>query len=498
MPDHAVTNLASLLDHHAKARPTHPAVIFEKDTLNYAVFAGLVRRFATRLTAEGVRQGALVGVGLRDRPAHLVMLFAVMRLGAVVVPVDCRWTQVETEALATHFALDFLVVEPEAPAIEGPKRITVDLDWDTAPVQGTKDAPMVEAPDLPMILSLSSGTTGRPTGPLLTHAQMWARTENQLATLTFHQHDRYLLATPLYFGGGRAFALTHLLIGATLILCPPPYAPQDLAAVAARTQATSTFLVPTLIRRLLGQQPAVLAGFKSLRLLISSGAPLHADERAEIESRLCAGFIEYFASTEGGGISVMVPSERDSRPESVGRAAFRVDLQVVDDNHMPQPPGEVGKVRYRGPGVATEFFRETGKSQDAFRGGWFYPGDLGKLDEEGFLTLLGRAKSVIIRGGANIYPLEIERALETHPQVKEAAVYGLPDPDMGEEICATVAAEAGVTEQALQAHCRARLAPYKLPRQIRFVPELPRNSGGKVLIGKLQDAALAARNAGTI
>ena len=491
MPDHSLTNLASLLDQFAETRGTHPAVIFKGDTISHARFARLVQGYAARLAADGVGQGALVGVGLTDRPAHLVMLFAVMRVGAVIVPVDCRWTEAETTSLATHFALDYLVQEPDTPTIDGPRRITIDRTWEDGAAKVEGKAPLVKAPELPMILSLSSGTTGRPTGPLLTHAQMWARTENQLATLTFHQHDRYLLATPLYFGGGRAFALTHFLIGATLILCPPPYTPEELARTAERTNATSTFLVPTLIRRLLEQPPEVLERFKSLRLLVSSGAPLHATERAEIESRLCAGFIEYFASTEGGGISVMVPSERDGRLDSVGRAAFRVELQVVDDTHTPLPPDGVGRVRYRGPGVATGFFRDPEKSNEAFHQSWFYPGDLGRLDEEGFLTLLGRAKSVIIRGGANIYPLEIERALELHPQVTEAAVFGLPDPEMGEEICATVVAAEGVSEDTLRAHCRDILAPYKQPRHIRFTDALPRNTGGKILLGMLRDAALS-------
>jgi len=308
MHDTDLRNLASLLDQHAAARPTHPAVITGNVTHDYRAFALRVRQFADALAAAGVGRGSLVGVGLKDRPAHLMLLFAVMRLGAVIVPVDWRWTASETASLARHFALDLLLVEGDAPQIDGVRQMRIDPAFETglAALPGT--APVAEAPDLPMILSLSSGTTGRPTGPLLTHAQMMARTENQLVTLTFSQHDRYLLATPLYFGGGRAFALTHLMIGATLVLHPPPYSPQDLIAAIRDHGVHSTFLVPTLIRRLMDLPDEDLAGLDRLRLLISSGAPLHSEERLEIERRICPGFIENFASTEGGGITVMTPA----------------------------------------------------------------------------------------------------------------------------------------------------------------------------------------------
>ena len=171
-----------------------------------------------------------------------------------------------------------------------------------------------------------------------------------------------------------------------------------------------------------------------------------------------------------------------------GRAAFRVALQVVGDDHEPVAPDEVGAVRYRGPGVADGFFRDTGKSGEAFRDGWFYPGDLGRLDAEGYLTLLGRSKSMIIRGGVNIYPLEIERALQAHPDVQEVVVFGIADRDMGEEICAAISAAPGTTEDVLRSFCRERLAPYKAPRHFEFVGALPRNSGGKVLIDALRKA----------
>ncbi|MEM9048560.1 MAG: AMP-binding protein [Pseudomonadota bacterium] len=457
-------------------RSRHPAIVSGDVTLSYAAFAERVRNCAGALLAHGVRQGALVGLALKDSVDHLVLLFSLARIGAVIVPMDWRWSQAEKARLVRHMSLGFVIVEAEAAAIGDARMLRPDGSWAAAPA-----APMVLEPDRPVILSLSSGTTGRPTGPLATHAQMLARIANQLVTLTFSQHDRYLLATPLYFGGGRAFALTHLHIGATLILCPPPYQPEALVAEIADKTADTSFLVPTQIRRLLALDDAALARARGLRLLISSGAPLRPEERREIARRITPGFIEYYASTEGGGITVLTPQGQKQHPDSVGCAAFMVTVEIVDDAHRTLPPDQIGQVRYRGPGVAQQIYREPDKTAAPFRGGWFYPGDLGRMNAAGYLTLLGRAKDVILRGGVNIYPLEIEQVLAEHPAVAEAAVLPQPHAELGETILAAVVAHTPLSAEVLAAHCRSRLAPYKQPARIVFLNALPRNSAGKVV-----------------
>lgn len=482
----ASPNYAATLDVNARTRPTHPAVVTDKGTITHAAFAGRVRGLSALLCERGVGPGTLVGVWLKESVAHLAALFAVVRLGAAIVPMDWRWTAEEAGRIARHFGVSHLLVEPDAAVLSGPARIALEADLLAAAAARDEAPPVAPGGETAMVLSLSSGTTGRPTGPMLTHARMWARTEAQLAGLTFNQHDRYLLATPLYFGGGRSFALTHLAIGATLILFPPPHAPAELVAAAARHRATSTFLVPTQIRRLLALADDELAGLAGLRLLVSSGAPLHPEERAEIARRITPGFFEYFASTEGGGITILAPADQARHPDSVGRPAFRVEVEVVGPDHRPLPAGEAGAIRYRGPGVAEGFFRDPERSAEAFRDGWFYPGDLGRMDAEGFLVLLGRAKNVVIRGGVNIYPPEVERVLEAHPLVAEAAVFGIPDREMGEEVAAAVVAREPLAQDALAAWCRDRLAPYKIPRRLVFLDELPRNAGGKVRLDALR------------
>jgi acyl-CoA synthetase (AMP-forming)/AMP-acid ligase II len=270
-----------------------------------------------------------------------------------------------------------------------------------------------------------------------------------------------------------------------VVLCPPPYTPEELAAEVARTNGSLLFLVPTLLRRLLACNAATLAPLRSLKSLISSGSALTRDERQQIRETICPNFVEYYASTEGGGVTVLTPQDQQRHGDSVGRPAFGVEVQVVDEAHRPVPAGATGRIRYRSPSVAEGFHGDPEASEEAFRDGWFYPGDLGALNEEGYLFLKGRSKDMIIRGGVNIYPQEIEAVLMDHPAVLEAAVIGWPSREFNEEVAAFVIRKGHVEEAELVALCRRVLAPYKVPRAIFFVDELPRNSLGKVVKAEL-------------
>ncbi len=280
------------------------------------------------------------------------------------------------------------------------------------------------------------------------------------------------------------------------MLFPPPYEPAQLAREAARREATSLFLVPTLLRRLLELAPEDAAPFARLRLLLSSGSALHAEERRAIRNRLCPQFFEYYASTEGGGVSLLTPQDQETRGDSVGRPVFGVEVEIVDDSHAPLPVGEIGRLRYRGPAVATSFYGESEDDRETFRDGWFYPGDLASLDEAGYVYLKGRRKDMIIRGGVNIYPTDVEFALAEHPSVAEAAVVGLPDREFGEQVAAFVVLKQATPADELMAWCRTRLAAYKVPKFVYAAPELPRNSSGKVLKLKLIEWAKAEQQSG--
>ena len=472
-------NITETFAHHARAVPDRPAIVHGDQVVLYRDLDPLVRRVAAHLHALGLAQGDVAGVALKDSVEHLVILAALARAGIVILPLDWRWTPVEQERVVAHFGAKRVLVEPGRPLPDGVPCTVIDANWIESAQAQSADQPFPEG-DIPLLMSLSSGTTGRPKGPRIRHSQFLARYRVFWINLGFNSQDRFLSATPLYYGGGRTFPLTMLYSGGTVVMMPPPHEPEELCAALARHRISALFLVPTLIRRLLTLPDAQLAPLRSLRLLLSSGSALHAEERRTLRA-LCPGFVEYYSSTEGGGVSFLTSEDPESFNESVGRPVFGVEVQCVDDQHRPQAPGTVGRIRYRGPAVADGFWNDPEASRESFRDGWWYPGDLGMLDAHGYLYLKGRAKDMIIRGGINIYPGEIEAVLQAHPAVADCAVVGWPSREFNEEVAAFVILKAAATPDELRESCRGRMAPYKLPRQVFVVKDFPRNALGKVI-----------------
>jgi acyl-CoA synthetase (AMP-forming)/AMP-acid ligase II len=459
---------------HARTRPDKVALIDGSRRFGFASLDRMIDGAAHHLAARGIRRGEIVGVALRDTAEHLVALLALARLGSVVLPMDCRWQPPEKQNLATQFGATQVLMEADDPAAGTPGWHALPSGWAAEASVPYLD-PEVSA-DSPFVLSLSSGTTGLPKGPLASHQRFENRFMVYWINLGLNAHDTYVNATPLYFGGGRGFSLAMLYAGGTVSLLTPRASMQELVEHIAEVQGTALFLVPTQLRRAL-QEALPAPAFPSLRVLISSGSALHPDERVAIRQRLTPNLFEMYSSTEGGGISVLAPADGALHGDSVGRPAFRVEVEIVDDDHVPLPPGAVGRLRYRSPASATGYYRAEGG--DAFRDGWFYPGDLARMGQDGFLFLAGRAKDMIIRGGINIYPQDVERVLLDLPGIRDACVAGTPAAEMGEEVVAFIVGE--TTAEAVRDACRTRLAPYKLPRLIRFVDEIPRNGAGKAL-----------------
>lgn len=480
-------NVALALEENARRRGGHPAIIQADRVISYQDLDHLVRRTAGRLAELGVGEKSIVGVCLKDSADHLMILYAVARLGAVILPLDWRWTEGEKQRVGEFFGVALMVVEPEA-ALADFACVEINDAWHEAVAGQSIDIPCAPGGDHPLVLSLSSGTTGRPKGPMLSHDQFIARFVIQWVTLGFNQHDRYLSATPLYFGGGRSFTMGTLFSGGTVVMFPPPYEPEDLIAAAAKYEATTLLLVPTLLRRLLQLPGSSMPLLSGLKRLLSTGAILHPDERQEVINHLNPEFINYYGSTEGGGVSVLLPKHNGEAASSVGEPIYKTEVQIVDEDGQSLPAGEAGHIRYRGPAVATGFYNDPEADADAFRDGWFYPGDIGRLNGEGLLYLVGRAKDVIIRGGINIYPAEIEQVLLTHPAVGDAAAVPWPHPERGEDVAVFVIAKEVIEENSLLEHCRANLASYKVPKGVFFIEEMPKSPLGKIL-----KADLAAR-----
>jgi fatty-acyl-CoA synthase/long-chain acyl-CoA synthetase len=477
-------NIATIVLQHGASRPDRIATIDAEGVLDYERAAERIRRYAARLAAAGAGPGRRIGLSLGEHADHLLLHFAVALVGATIVPVDWRWTPAEKAAVARAFACHAVLVEPDDPARDAIPSLVFDKTWRDGAVFG---GPVPADDDLPLVLSLSSGTTGRPTGAIVTHRQQYERFVNQWGGMGLSSADRFVLATPLYFGGGRGFTLSILAAGGTVIFAPPNR-PREIIETVRRHEATAAFAVPTQISRMIqawdGKRPAM----PSLRRFVTSGAALHPDEKRRTIEVLTPALMDYYATSEGGGIAVLGPEEQLAFAETVGRPAFRVEIEVVDQDDRAVPRGTIGRLCYRGPGVSTRLVDADGHLTEGPVGGWFVPGDLARLLPSGHVQLTGRIKDVIIRGGVNIYPGEIEAALATHPAVLEACAFGVADTDLGEDVAVAVALRPGMAAGAaeLQDHLRSRLAPYKVPRRVAFTDALPRNPNGKVIRDQLR------------
>jgi acyl-CoA synthetase (AMP-forming)/AMP-acid ligase II len=480
-------SISEVIRIHGRLRPDKDAIVERGRRISFRSLDRRLDGFCAAMAMLGIGRGDAVAVALGDTSEHLIALLGLARLGAVIVPIDHRWNTAEQQSVAKSFGARGILIEPQRPEAQ-PPWIRVEPAWFREHDRAYFDPEI--GPDTPLVLSLSSGTTGAPKGPCANHRQYENRFMVYWLNLGFSSYERYVSATPLYFGGGRGFAWAILFAGATVFLYPPPFEPHDLVAFVRDNDATAMFLVPTLARRILDLDLDSLA-FPGMRCLISSGSALFADERRAIKARLTPNLYEMYSSSEGGAVSVLAPADLDTHPDSVGRPCFRVQVEVVDEDHCPVPRGETGRLRYHSPASPTSYFGGE-VNAEAFRDGWYYPGDLAAITDDGFVYLRGRAKDMIIRGGVNIYPGDIEQVLMRSGKIKEVAVVGIPSRELGEEVAAFVVAAATTDETELAAACKAQLASYKVPKHFVFLAELPRNNGGKVikaeLAGMLSDA----------
>jgi acyl-CoA synthetase (AMP-forming)/AMP-acid ligase II len=479
-------NLVDWIAMNAKRRHGRVALVDASRRVTYDALYREVLAIATSLQADGVARGDVIGLGMRDGIDCMATMLAILRLGAVLLPIDPRWTVGEQANVARHFRAKAIIREPVQPGVvEGVPTLLFEparLLHSTAGLMLPQDF----SADEPLLLSLSSGTTGRPKGPVLTHRHMALRHYAEWLALGFLADDVNLCATPLYFGGGRGFTLSYLMAGGTVVLHTPPYELAELAEAAGREVATTTFLVPTLLRRLAAEPEEVRRPFRAMRLIVSSGSALHASEADAIRNLVNPRVVNLYASTEGGGVAVLPHDADPAKHGSVGRPILGSVVSIDDGAGNELPPGESGLIRQKAPWHPAGFLGDPEATAQYFRNGWHYPGDVGMVDQEGFLHITGRAKDVIIRAGVNIYPDEVEAALLSHPAVTEAAVVGRASPELGEEVVAFIVSPESPSIEELRRHCRSLLAPYKVPVAVFRIPELPRNPSGKTLKPQLR------------
>lgn len=504
MPRSAAHNVARWISERALAQPARLALVDPWRRLDWAAFEERVARAAGALAAAGVARGDRVAALLGNRSATLELVFACARLGAVAAPFNSRLAapevaQLLADARPRAFAYESSLspLAERALAASGQTcalALAVGGDPDAyeaalaaaAPVRANADV----SPDDPMILMYTSGTTGVPKGALLPHRKTLFNSLNAQLFFELTRADRVLVAVPLFHSFGLAIlSLPALYAGASVVL-QGSFDPADTWRTVARERITLMGGVPTMFRALGEAFDRDRPDVSLLRFLFTAGAAIPVEQIHAFERR---GLVlkQGFGQTETSILCCLDAQDAVRKAGSVGRPVLHVELRIVRSDGLAQPPsawrdcapGETGEIVVRGPITMLGYWERPDATAETIRdGGWLVTGDLGAFDSEGFVTLTGRSKDLYISGGENVYPRQVEATYETHPDVLEIAVVGVPDERWGEVGRAFVALRPGAAldAPALSAWGRERLAAFKVPREFVQVAELPRTASGKV------------------
>jgi len=502
-------NLALLVSETASRYPDKPAVVFEGTSHSYRVFDRQVERYAAMLHAEGIGKGVRVAVQLTKRMEFLYLHFALLSVGAITLPLNPEYREGEVGYFLSDSGSSLYVTDAErfrraAGAIRGLKGIRTLL-VDGAAMEGADSLPdrLSRAPapfrrfypagddDVAMIC-YTSGTTGRSKGAMITHRNLVSNMLALSEVWEWTEKDVLLHVLPLFHVHGLNVATHGSLYAGSTIVMHGKFEPRRAWEALAKERCTLLMAVPTIYQRLMGEWEKLerKPDLSRMRVFISGSAPLSDSLFHRFEGATGFRILERYGMTETGmnASNRIDPAQRKAR--SVGYPLPGVGVRVVGSDGADVRAGDVGEVWIRGDNVFRGYWGMPEKTQESFVEGWFRSGDLGYRDPQdgGRLYLVGRAKELIITGGYNVYPKEVETVLESHEAVKESAVVGLPDEEFGEKVAAVVVLKEGresIAPEVLVAHCRERLASYKCPREIAVVPELPRNAMGKVLKGRI-------------
>jgi fatty-acyl-CoA synthase len=491
-------DLSTLIERNAAFAPDKPAIHFEGTTLTYAAFAARIEQTAKALRdAFAVSKGDRVAILSLNRPDYLVLLYACARLGAMLVPLNSRLAVAEQSFILSDASVKVLFLEPAfaaiLPAIEKnlPAAAIVGLDFtpangasfDAVLSQARGDDPHTRG-DLscPLLIVYTSGTTGRPKGAVLRQeALLWNGVMSQ------HMHaltsdDHVLTVLPFFHVGGLNIQTTPALHHGATVTIHTRFAPETALAAFERDRPTLTVLVPATIQALSDHSAWATTDLSSLKA-VSTGStivPPHLIERFVARG---VPVLQVYGSTETSPIAIYTRLGGDlSREGSTGLPGVCCDAAVVDDVGNELPPGTAGEIVVRGQNVLCEYWRNEKATREALHDGWYRTGDIGLRDADGYFWVHDRKKNVIISGGENIYPAEVERVLLEHPDVNECGVIGRSDPRWDEVPIAYVIRRKGsrVDTDDLKVHIQTQLARFKVPREIVFVDDLPRTALGKV------------------
>ena len=465
-----VFGLGSLVTGHARVRGLAPAVVDTEGRLDFATLNRRVNRVANGLVAAGVGHGDRVAVRLPNGHRYLECLFGCAKIGAVLVPIDQALVQDEVDHVVSDSGAAVL--------LDGPS----DFDELAEPAGAEEPDAPAGLDDDSLLLMYTSGTTGRPKGVVLTHHNVLFSSLNQLLGWRLSGSDYACVVAPFHHVGGLiVMGLPCLHAGGAVCIAAPE--PRAVLETVERERPTALFLPPRLWRRVSELPDLEGVELGSVRVCASGGDPIPSGALRRLQSAFAAEFTDAYGLTEAASCSTILPgADIPRKPGSAGLPCAHVILRVLGPSSEELGPGEVGEIVQAGPTVMHGYWRRPDETAEALRDGWLHTGDLGTIDEEGYLFMAGRSKDMIVSGGAKVYPAEVERLLREHPSVADAAVIGIPDPDLGEAVAAVVLSDDPALEpEDVLAFCRGRIAEYKCPRVAFLSESCPRNASGKIL-----------------
>lgn len=509
---HAAT-LKDFIDRAARRFPEREAISCAGGEFTFAQLKERTGRLCASLYDLGLKAGDRVAVLMQNCHQHLELLHGVPAGGLTIVPLNWRLAPPELQYVLDDCQARALFVSKEfAPKVEGIRKGLATLQHvvlvdDTKPGYLRYEELIDSAPGLPSVkigehdmayILYTSGTTGFPKGAVLTHRNVIESGVGMV--LSIYQgmgaDESVLILTPLYHVAGTVMAMTALVSGASTVLMKKAEIPEIFETIQ-RKKVTRTAVVPFIVYHMLEYPEGHRYDLSSLRTVVYAAAPMPVPLLKRAIERFGYVFAQGYGLTETGpsGTALTIAEHQTALEtgkeqilSSAGREMLLCDVRVVDGQGKELPPGEVGEVIIRSPGVMKEYWNNPEATRESLKDGWLYTGDMGRFDEEGYLYLVDRKRDMVITGGENVYPKEVENVLFQHPAVADSAVIGTPDPEWGEKVVAVIVVRPGhsLTAQELIGYCRQRLAGYKCPKLVHFVDELPRNPSGKVLKTELR------------
>ncbi len=486
-------NLAQNLTTTAGKYPDAIAVKLDDAAFNYGLLDQASARVSTMLKSKGVGAGDRVGIMLPNVPYFPAVYYGVLRAGGVVVPmnvllkgrevgfylsdpqVKVLWAWhgfLEAAQAGADEAGDVEVISVKPGEIEG-EIFAHEPDDDIAD----------RAADDTAVILYTSGTTGKPKGAELTHSNLSKNISAAVGLFGLGEGDMIFGGLPLFHSFGQTCTMNAAICSGAAVTLLPRFDPAKALEILERDQCTVFEGVPTMYGALLNHPDRVKHDYSNLRVCASGGASMPVEVMRGFEDAFGCKVLEGYGLSETSPVASFNHPDRERKPGSIGTPLAGVEMKVVDDDRNEVQTGEIGEILIKGHNVMKGYWKNPEATADAIKDGWFATGDMAKVDDEGYFFIVDRKKELIIRGGYNVYPREIEEVLYEHPAVREAAVVGIPHDDLGEEVGAAVALKDGESVDAdeLKAYMKENVASYKYPRKIWFVDELPKGPTGKIL-----------------